>query len=266
MTYSYTNADGRRSLVVVLDTGTAHTIPGTHPKFTELLHYLGTTADPDNTHVRRLIDFGAAAADTLQRLSDRVTYRHNTIRFDGEIIDTTLTRHLVRMIRDGDDRYTGLVRFMENLAANPSRKSRQQLFTWLTDRDMTITPDGSFIGYKGVQNDDANHSMSSGRATVNGTTHIGQIPNPPGAIVEMPRSQVSDDRHNGCSNGLHVGTWDYASTFGPKTLIVSVKPRDVVSVPKDCGYQKMRTCRYTVLDAIRNPLAHTTHDPEADIA
>ena len=87
--------------------------------------------------------------------------------------------------------------------------------------------------------------MSSGRATVNGTTHIGHIPNPPGAVVEMPRTQVNGDRHNGCSTGLHVGTWDYASTFGPKTLIVSVNPRDVVSVPKDCGYQKLRTCRYT---------------------
>ena len=108
--------------------------------------------------------------------------------------------------------------------------------------------------------------MSSGRATVNGTTHIGHIPNPPGAVVEMPRTQVSDDRHNGCTTGLHVGTWDYASAFGPKTLIVSVNPRDVVSVPKDCGYQKLRTCRYTVLDAVRNPLTHTTYQPDADIA
>ena len=45
MNYSYTNADGRRSLVVVLDTGNAHTMPGSHPKFTELLQYLGNTAD-----------------------------------------------------------------------------------------------------------------------------------------------------------------------------------------------------------------------------
>ncbi len=68
-----------------------------------------------------------------------------------------------------------------------------------------------------------------------------------------------------CSQSL-LSTWDYASTFGPKTLIVSVNPRDVVSVPKDCGYQKLRTCRYTVLDAVRNPLAHTTYQPDADIA
>ena len=35
--------------------------------------------------------------------------------------------HLVRMITDGDDRYTGLVRFMENLAANPSRQPQPQI-------------------------------------------------------------------------------------------------------------------------------------------
>ena len=95
MNYSYTNADGRRSLVVVLDTGNAHTIPGSHPKFTELLHYLGNTADPDNQHVRRLIDFGADAADTLQRLSDRVTYRLGTIRFDGEIIEVEIATGVI---------------------------------------------------------------------------------------------------------------------------------------------------------------------------
>jgi hypothetical protein len=47
---------------------------------------------------------------------------------------------------------------------------------------------------------------------------------------------------------------------------VSVNPRDVVSVPKDCGYQKLRTCRYTVLDAVRNPLAHTIYQPDTQIA
>ena len=120
MKYSYTNADGRRSLVVILDNGNTHTVPGTHPKFTELLHHLGTATEPDATLVKNLINFGAAAADTLQRLSDRVTYRHNRIRFDGEIIDTALTRHLVRMIRDGDDRYTGLVRSWRTSPPTPA--------------------------------------------------------------------------------------------------------------------------------------------------
>ena len=38
-----------------------------------------------------------------------------------------------------------------------------QLFTWLTDRDMTITPDGCFIGYKGVQNDEDRRSSRASR-------------------------------------------------------------------------------------------------------
>jgi len=48
--------------------------------------------------------------------------------------------HLVRMITDGDDPASSASwkTSPPTPAANPSRKSRQQLFTWLTDRDMTI--------------------------------------------------------------------------------------------------------------------------------
>ena len=41
---------------------------------------------------------------------------------------------------------------------------------------------------------------------------------------------------------------------------MSVNPRDVVSVPKDCEFQKLRCCRYVVLDVIRNPLDTTRYD------
>jgi hypothetical protein len=34
---------------------------------------------------------------------------------------------------------------------------------------------------------------------------------------------------------------------------VKINPRDVVSVPRDCDFQKLRTCRYEVLAEIDNP-------------
>lgn len=46
--------------------------------------------------------------------------------------------------------------------------------------------------------------------------------------------------------GLHVGTWQYASTFSERTLEVEVHPRDVVSVP-NYDKNKMRVCRYKVV-------------------
>lgn len=117
------------------------------------------------------------------------------------------------------------------------------------------------IGYKGVRDTPDNRSIAAGNSPVlvNGVSHVGHIPNPLGAVIEIPRSQVDPSRDQGCSVGLHVGTWDYArdfarSSFG-KVLTVAFNPRDVVAVPRDCGYAKMRVCRYQVLD-----VAEAEHD------
>ena len=43
---------------------------------------------------------------------------------------------------------------------------------------------------------------------------------------------------------------EYASTFGgpdARLVIVKINPADVVSVPKDCDCQKLRTSRYEVV-------------------
>lgn len=253
ITWQLTRSATGESLVVALPDGRVRTVPASHPTFERLVTHL-RSPDPDPAVVHDLLDVAGAAARQMRQLSARVGYLDGVILFDGDPLDNALSRHLVRLIRSGDRSYMSLVRFMENLSANPSRRSRSQLFTWLADRDMTITQDGRFIGYKGVRDDPANGSIHAGHARVNGVKHTGHIPNPPGAVVQMPRQQVSDDRHEGCASGLHVGTWRYASTFGPRVLIVAVDPADVVSVPKDCDHQKLRTCRYTVLDVIREPL------------
>jgi hypothetical protein len=71
----------------------------------------------------------------------------------------------------------------------------------------------------------------------------------------MPRDQVQFDPGVGCHTGLHVGTFEYAAGFAQGALLeVVVNPRDVVSVPTDCGAQKMRTCRYTVVGLLEQRL------------
>lgn len=257
MQYHLTTDHGHRALLVLFDDGTTATVAGTHPRFDQIATLM-LGPDPDPAELRGLIDIGATIAATLTQLTDRIAVDGNTITFDGQVVDTAITRHLVRMVRSGDEQYRGLARFMQNLADNPSGQSRKQLYTWLHERDMTITPSGLFIGYKGVQADPEHHSINSGQATVNGVAHTGHIPNRTGALIQMPRSAVNDDRDNGCSTGLHVGTWQYASGFGARVLAILVNPRDVVSVPRDCDHQKLRTCRYRVLGPITDPLTDTT--------
>ena len=257
MYYRYTNDAGHESLAIHGD-GISAEVPGSYPRFAELAGYLRSRTEHDPRHVRGLLDAGGSLAAELRQLSERVTYDGANLRFDGDVINTNLSRHIIRMIRNGDHGYRRWVKFLENLAANPSRQSRMHLYTWLDRRDFAITPDGCLLGYKGVLADEHNSSVSSGTAVVNGTTHHGHIPNPVGATVEMPRSQVNADREAGCSTGLHVGTHHYASGFGQRLLLVSVNPRDVVAVPRDSEFHKLRCCRYTVLAVHDRPVPVAT--------
>jgi hypothetical protein len=80
----------------------------------------------------------------------------------------------------------------------------------------------------------------------------GTFDNTPGNIVEMDRKDVTVDRHETCSSGLHVGAIAYLSSMygGGTWLEVLVDPSDVVSVPFDYNNQKMRVCRYKVIREI----------------
>ena len=66
----------------------------------------------------------------------------------------------------------------------------------------------------------------------------------------MARNSVCDDADVGCSYGFHAGSYDYAKGYaggGGHLVVVEIDPTDVVSVPKDCSCQKLRTAKYKVV-------------------
>ena len=80
----------------------------------------------------------------------------------------------------------------------------------------------------------------------------GQIKNEVGDTIEVQRRSVDDNRQNSCSHGLHIGSFDYANSWASegKLLLVRFNPRDAVSVPQDSECQKLRVCKYEVLEEI----------------
>lgn len=248
--------DGRESLTVFTPSGPPIVATGDHPHFAELLE--GAQTDIPADDLRNLADLSNAVAQHFNTLSERVAVANGRVYFDGDEVDSTITRQIIRCLEDPDaGDWKPLVLFMENVAANPNQHSREQLFDWLRDREFTITSNGCFIAYKGVhpRDEDAEDSYpyqsswSGGEAIVNGERFEGVVPNGCGATVEMPRSDVQHDPTHGCSTGLHVGTYKYAEGYARGALLtVLVNPRDVVSVPTDCNAEKMRVCRYVVSD------------------
>jgi hypothetical protein len=234
-------SNGTTEVVTVLVDGDLHPADSSHPNYQRILD-AARAGDPD---IIELFDVSRAVDARFKALSRRVSVSNGVIHLDGDPVHNTLTRQVLRFLEEGLD-FKPLVNFFERVQANPNEHSREQLYSWLSGRDFPITKDGFIVAYKGVGTD--GRSVHSGKAIVNGQVVRGRIPNEVGAVIEMPRSEVQHDPAIGCHTGLHVGTYGYASTFGSRLLTVEVDPADIVSVPTDCNAQKVRTCRYTVVE------------------
>ena len=137
-----------------------------------------------------------------------------------------------------------LINFAKKLIQNPSYRSVKQLFNFVQASTFTICEDGDFIAYKKVTDDFKD-------------CHTKTIDNSVGKIVEMPRNMVDEDPASACSYGLHVATYSYAHGFAEGVVVfVKVNPKDVVSVPLDHDFQKMRVCKYEVIGLSKGELKH----------
>lgn len=133
---------------------------------------------------------------------------------------------------------TSFEMFLNNLDQNPSFNSRKQLMGFLSACDLPITDSGYLLAYKAVRDDFFDK-------------HSGTVKYAIGSVVSMDRSAVDDNPNNTCSHGLHVCSKEYGR-FANRLLIVYVNPADVVSVPTDYNNAKMRVCKLTVGEEVKD--------------
>ena len=191
-----------------------------------------------------LASFAANEDETIAQETG-FQFVNGNIVLDGVEVIGALQQKLRRMIAE-DIPVGHFVNFIRNLRQNPSRQSILETYDFLAYRELPITEDGYFIGYKGIRED--GYSVRSGSLVpIKGKVHNGHVYNEVGEEILCERSDVDDDRNTHCSQGLHIGSLDYALNWGARTVIVKVHPKNVVSVPSDCDCQKMRTCGYTVM-------------------
>lgn len=290
--YTISRSDHGLSVTVFIDGKPMIFGPG-HPNVTSARDLLSRQDREDHRHsaqdaslageLRRIHDIAGDINARLREVSERFSYSDGKFRFDGDIIDKPLTRHMLDRLRTGDDSWTSYAYFMMRLAENPSRESRLALYRWIGDRSLTITEEGLVVGYKGVRSDSTSvhrgkgtvHRLNSDRPGIETETFQNDhLPNDPGSWVEFPRSEVDPDPDSPCSVGLHVGSESFARGFGQRLLTVLVDPAAVVMVPKDEDGQKMRVWQYYVSDiepaqamettTLRAPTAFTLDDPDGE--
>ena len=181
-------------------------------------------------------------------VKDEVVY-YKGHRLHGVVVDK-----LLEMLRAGMKDSVPLTNFITRLQSNPSANSVNELYSFMSYKLLATTPEGKVLGYKGVQSDFWSSTGNADTIVLQGKTNDRhQILNEVGATIEVARRCVDDNKDHHCSFGLHVGSYDYANEWAGQNgrlLVVEFDPSDAVSVPTDCGFQKLRVSKYKVVQDI----------------
>jgi len=233
------------SLTVVVN-GKAYTMDRTNPAFHQATEALN---NEDAEKLEQLFDTSKAVQDYAD---GNISVNEGVVRYKNEEVHGHVVGRILDFMRQGLP-YKPLVKFLDKLMSNPSRRATQELYSFLEHKAMPLTPDGNFLAYKGVKSDFTDWHSSS-------------FDNNVGQTLEMTRNNVCDDANIGCSDGFHAGSLDYARSFGlgGNLMVVEIDPADVVSVPTDCNCQKLRTCKYKVVSLFERKLEEPLCDDYGD--
>jgi len=219
--------------IAVFFNGKMYQVPRSDERFEPLRDHL-KSGSHDFDILEDILDVPSKVARVSAGL---VEVSETGVTYKNEPVHGVLVDKLLSLLNDGWD-VTPWARFLDNLMKNPSYRSRNQLYGFLEKFDAPITEDGYFIAFKGVRMDYTDH-------------HTGTIDNSIGQVVVMDRFEVDDDPNNTCSSGLHVCATEYLGGgmfAGDRIVVAKINPRDVVSIPTDYNFSKMRVCQYEVID------------------
>lgn len=229
-------ADG--FLTVVID-GKQHTILASNPMFASAVSAYQTK---DFDALMLALDPSRKFLNLYAKY-EQIEVKDGSVFVDGDAIQSVVADRIINFLADGVD-CLPIFKFITRLQLNPSKRAVDELYTFLEHKHLPLTETGTFLAYKAVRNDFTDK-------------HTGKFFNGVGEVLSMPRNKVDDDKNVGCSYGFHAGTLRYASEFAcgnDRLVLVEIDPADVVSIPTDCEFQKLRTCRYKVVAEYERPL------------
>lgn len=242
-------------------TGEVTNVNSNHIHFSEIEETL--SREPvDYSQVAELLDAEERINLFVESNSDyTISIKGRTVMLNDESIEGELAFMLINAYKAKNHYAVNRIcNFIQKASKNPGGiSSINSLWTWITQRNFTILDNGNFIAYKGVQRKTSDGktqyvSIHAGDGEVDGVQYFKtHLPNNVGSFVRMPREKVETDTGRGCSHGLHAGSWQYAYSFARSSrgvgvvLAVEINPQDVVSVPSDSHFQKLRVCEYKVV-------------------
>ena len=242
---------------IVID-GKNYNIQASHPKFSDAITSI---VNNDYDEFMNIVD-PASKLSKLYASYEGIEVKDGSLYVFEEQVHGVIAERILGLLNIGLD-CTNVFKFILKLNLNPSKRAVDELYTFLEHKNLPLTDTGNFLAYKAVRNNFTDK-------------HTGKFLNTVDSVLEMPRNKVDDNKEVGCSYGFHAGTVEYALGFAShndRLVLVEINPADVVSIPTDCNFQKLRTCKYKVVGEYERPLEEaiypsryeTDNDDDVDI-
>jgi hypothetical protein len=218
-------------------------IPKSHPNF-EAIKELLSSGKATEAELTPLLDIPKA----IETFTDgEVVVKNGKLFFRGYEVRNTLAKLILQFIKEGkEEGAKPFKNFLVKAFANPDPRAALDLYDWVVNSGLPITPDGDILAWKAVR---ADYGSIHGRGT-NGLTFDHHV----GNIVEQDRSLCDANPDQTCSTGLHFCSVDYLSSGyasgGNRIVAVKISPTDVVAFPRDYGWSKGRACKYQVVGEV----------------
>lgn len=182
------------------------------------------------------------------RQSKLLRIKNDTIYWDN-VSSLSVPIELAEAIVDAELEHNDLKistyrNFWTLMSLNPDEECRKNLYWFLQLHGLKLAKCGFFVAYRNVDTTEeegvyTDHHSHSTRITI-------------GNVVTLDRNKCDCDSSIECSRGLHCasGKWLKRNYFGSVGLACLVNPADVVAVPHNSEYGKLRTCAYLPMEII----------------
>lgn len=225
-----------KNVISLLIGDESYTLPKNHINYEKIGNLLDAN-DIDWEEIKKLANGNKCL---LEYTGKNISIRNGKFYYKApsgktiNLAENIVVSRIVDSFKSGKD-FNYLLQFLDNVAGNPSNTAIQELYLFLEDNELPITPDGYFLAFKRITNDYKD-------------CYTKTFDNRVGAVVQMNREDVDADRDRTCSNGLHFCAKGYLEHYcGDRVVVVKINPADVVSIPSDYNNMKGRCCQYMVV-------------------
>jgi len=245
VTASLLNPNPNDGFLTIVADGVQHTVLASNPMFASAV----SAFQSQDWDALMLVIDPSLKFKNLYAKYEQIEVKDGSVFVDGDVVRSIVADRIINYLADGID-CLPIFKFITRLRLNPSKRAVDELYTFLEHKHLPLTATGTFLAYKAVRHDFTDK-------------HTGKFFNGVGEVLSMMRNKVDDNKEVGCSYGFHAGTLEYASGFASsddRLVLVEIDPTDVVSIPTDCNFQKLRTCRYKVVSEYERPLTEHVYE------